>query len=307
MSAASARPPAPAPPGGGHTASWSLRALVGLAALGVGISLAWALAVALARSGGARNPIFLYNGAFAAAFVFYLAACALVVRQGVAASRWWPLALILGLALLPRLVLLSSTPALSDDLYRYIWDGKVAAAGLDPYRYAPDAPELAHLRDPLWEPVNQKSQRTPYPPAAQLVFAATYRLAPDSVKAQQVVATLADLLTIGALLLLLRRLGLPRERVLLYAWSPLPMLHFAHSAHNDALMLAPLLLALALASAEYGIRNALTVRMSRAPPIPYSAFRTPHSFPAVPRPPPDPAGTSGAGSGGTRTARGAGW
>ena len=62
--------------------------------------------------------------------------------------------LILALALLPRAILLASQPALSDDLYRYIWDGRVIAAGLDPYRYAPDAPELAPLHerfDDAWE------------------------------------------------------------------------------------------------------------------------------------------------------------
>ena len=218
--------------------------LAPLLALGLGIAVAWGIAVALA--GGGRNPILVYNGAFAVAFCLYLLAAVLIVAPRAGDPGRWALPLILALALPPRLILLASTPALSDDLYRYIWDGKVIAAGIDPYRYAPDAPELAGLRGPLWEPINQKAQHTPYPPAAQAVFALTYRLAPDSVKAQQVAATLADLLAIGALLLLLARLGLPRERVLLYAWSPLPLLHFAHSAHNDALMIAPLVLALAL-------------------------------------------------------------
>ena len=213
--------------------------------------------MALAADG--RNPILVYNGAFAVAFVLSLLAAALVLSPRLGAIGRWGLPLILALALLPRLVLLTSTPALSDDLYRYIWDGKVIAAGIDPYRYAPDAPELAHLRDRLWEPVNQKAQHTPYPPAAQAVFALTYRIAPDSIKAQQVVATLADLLVVGALLLLLARLGLPRERVLLYAWSPLPMLHFAHSAHNDALMIAPLVLALALVVGPQGTGRAARI------------------------------------------------
>ena len=214
-----------------------------LTVLGLAIALCWLVAVALARMG--LNPLGVYNGTFAVVFVLYLVAAARIVGMTVPAGRG-VLALILGLALVPRLILLSSTPALSDDLYRYIWDGKVAAAGIDPYRYAPDAPELAFLRDRLWPPINQKTQHTPYPPAAQVVFALTYRVMPDSVKAQQVVAVLADLLAIGALLLLLGRLGLPRERVLLYAWSPTPVLHFAHSAHNDALMIAAVLLALAL-------------------------------------------------------------
>jgi alpha-1,6-mannosyltransferase len=218
--------------------------LAALAALGLGGAAAWAGAVGAARAGA--NPIYAYNAAFALAFVLYLAAAALVVAGRVPARRG-TLALILVLATLPRLILLASTPALSDDLYRYIWDGKVSAAGIDPYRYAPADPALAPLRDRLWEPINQQGQHTPYPPFAQLVFAATYRLAPGSIKAQQIVAVLADLLTIGATLWLLARLRLPRERVLLYAWSPTPILHFAHSAHNDALMIAAFLAALALA------------------------------------------------------------
>lgn len=215
-----------------------------LAALGLGGAAAWVVAVALARAG--TNPIYAYNGAFAVAFVLYLVAAARVVAGRVPARRG-TLALILALAVLPRLILLAATPALSDDLYRYIWDGKVSAAGIDPYRYAPDDPALASLRDRLWAPINQRGQHTPYPPFAQLVFAATYQLAPDSLKAQQVVAVLADLLVIGALVWLLARLGLPRERVLLYAWSPTPILHFAHSAHNDAIMIAAFVAALALA------------------------------------------------------------
>jgi hypothetical protein len=220
-------------------------------ALGLAIALTWGVGVGLVRAG--RNPILTHGGAFAVAFVLYVIAGALVLRHapegaGGGPSRRHLLVLILGLALLPRAILLASQPALSDDLYRYIWDGRVIAAGIDPYRYAPAAPELAALRDPLWERINYKAAHTPYPPAAQLVFALTYRIAPDSVKAQQVVATAADLLAIGVLLGLLGRLGLARERVLLYAWSPLPALQFAHSAHNDALMVAALLLALALAT-----------------------------------------------------------
>ncbi len=215
---------------------------IALLILGLGITVCWVVAVTLARAGG--NPILVYNGAFAVAFALYLVAAGRIIAAGAPIGRG-TLAVILGLALLPRVILLGSTPALSDDLYRYIWDGKVANAGIDPYRYAPDAAELAPLRDGLWGPINQKAQHTPYPPAAQAVFALTYRLAPGSIKAQQVVAFLADLLAIGALLLLLGRLGLPRERVLLYAWSPTPVLHFAHSAHNDALMIGGVLLALA--------------------------------------------------------------
>jgi hypothetical protein len=51
-----------------------------------------------------------------------------------------------------QLAALSAPPRTSTDAYRYVWDGRVQAAGIDPYRYAPAAPELAGLRDPafLW-------------------------------------------------------------------------------------------------------------------------------------------------------------
>ena len=42
-----------------------------------------------------------------------------------------------------RATLIPRAPDLSDDLYRFVWDGRVAAAGISPYRFAPDTPELA--------------------------------------------------------------------------------------------------------------------------------------------------------------------
>ncbi|MFN8515552.1 MAG: hypothetical protein U0841_23805 [Chloroflexia bacterium] len=170
-------------------------ATIAIAVLGLGITIAWGVAVALAA--GRRNPIHIYNGAFAVAFVLYLIAAALIVSPRGGTLGRWGLPLILALALLHTSSSLASRPPSPTTTHRYIWDGKVIAAGIDPYRYAPDAPELADLRDPLWERVNQKSQHTPYPPAAQAVFALTYQLAPGSIKAQQVVATLADLAVIG--------------------------------------------------------------------------------------------------------------
>lgn len=224
----------------------------------------WVVGVALARAG--RNPLAVYNGAFAAAFALYLIACAMVLRNG---REWSPAVTssIVAVALAARLVLLCSQPALSDDLYRYVWDGKVQAAGINPYRYAPDDPRVAFLRDDLWPPINQKWQHTPYPPAAELVFAATYQIAGPNLKAQQVLAALADVAVIAALLALLRRLRLPPARVLIYAWSPLPILHFAHSAHNDALMVAPFLLALVLAAGSRPARGASGLALAFAAAI----------------------------------------
>lgn len=179
------------------------------------------------------------------AFFVYLIAAALVVRA--ARGSRGALGVVVVGAILFRVIALAHDPQLSDDVYRYVWDGRVQAAGINPYLYAPDAPDLAGLRDPLWERVNHKSQPTPYPPLSQGLFALVYRLAPDSVRAMQVTAAVLDLLVGAALWPLLRRRGLPPERALIWLWNPATVLHFAHSGHNDVLMLLPLLLALALA------------------------------------------------------------
>ena len=54
-----------------------------------------------------------------------------------------------------------------DDVYRYVWDGKVQRAGVNPYRFAPDAPQLSALRDTDWARINNRSLPTIYPPLAE--------------------------------------------------------------------------------------------------------------------------------------------
>lgn len=76
----------------------------------------------------------------------------------------------LGLAAAVGIVLVLSPVAFSDDLYRFLWDAKVGAAGIDPYRYAPADPALAELRDPLWRRINHPTIATIYPPLAQALF-----------------------------------------------------------------------------------------------------------------------------------------
>ena len=50
-------------------------------------------------------------------------------------------------------ILIFTHPTLSDDMFRYVWDGRVQAHGISPYRYPPDAPQLVFLRDAVIYPV----------------------------------------------------------------------------------------------------------------------------------------------------------
>ena len=78
-----------------------------------------------------------------AAVIF--AAVALACRSD---ARRLPLIMIVIITAAVQLPGLFSYPVTSDDAYRYVWDGRVQLAGIDPYHYVPLDPALAGLRDP---------------------------------------------------------------------------------------------------------------------------------------------------------------
>ncbi|MBI4531385.1 MAG: DUF2029 domain-containing protein, partial [Candidatus Latescibacteria bacterium] len=174
------------------------------------------------------------------AFALYIGAVLLEQKQ---IRGRYHLPLIVSFALLFRLTLFFSEPSLSDDIYRYLWDGKTQNEGINPYRYAPDARELAPLRDATYERINHKEIPTIYPPLAQVVVALTYRLRP-TVGGMKAVMIGIDVTIIYLLILLLREVGQPTSSVIVYAWNPMVVLETAGSGHNDGLAVLFLLLAL---------------------------------------------------------------
>ena len=85
--------------------------------------------------------------------------------------EYMPVTVIVIAGIVFRLCLVFSIPALSDDIYRYVWDGRVQWAGINPYEFAPVAEELAHVRDALIFPkINHPELPTIYPPIAQIAF-----------------------------------------------------------------------------------------------------------------------------------------
>lgn len=154
-------------------------------------------------------------------------------------------------AVIFRLPLLFTTPTLSDDVYRNIWDGHLVASGVNPYAEIVSSPELDTFAIPERELVNHDWMASPYLPAAQVYFGLVSILFPGSPSAFQVGAALLDLLTGWLVMDLLRRLSLPPHRGLIYLWNPLVVIEFAHGAHIDALMIASMTLAIwLLARAE---------------------------------------------------------
>lgn len=146
-------------------------------------------------------------------------------------------------ALLFRLAASLGAPALSDDLYRYLWDGRMQLHGIQPYALAPADPRLAPLRDDaVGRAVNHPEVPSIYPPLAQWSFLALAALGAGPVGVKLGMG-LADFGVVLALAALLRRRGLPDERVLLYAWNPLAVLETGGSGHLEPLGIGLLLLA----------------------------------------------------------------
>jgi alpha-1,6-mannosyltransferase len=173
---------------------------------------------------------------------FYLAAVALIWRDGLSRRA---LIAVLAVAALMRLALLLAPPYLSDDINRYVWDGRVEAAGINPYRYIPADPQLAALRDERIFPHVNRSDYAPtiYPPVAEYIFFLGTRLS-ESLTAMKATLLVFELAGVLLLLRLLDDCGLPRGRILIYAWHPLTLWEFAGSGHVDAAVVTFVVLAL---------------------------------------------------------------
>ncbi|MGH9630061.1 MAG: hypothetical protein ACRD7E_17225 [Bryobacteraceae bacterium] len=146
-------------------------------------------------------------------------------------------------------------PAFSDDVYRYRWEGKLQDAGGNPYQVRPNDPEWSELRDPAFDNVGSKDFKGGYGPLIELTELFTYRVLKTRVPdpfAQvfwfKLPSVLFDLASMVVLAALLRARGLPMERVLIYAWSPLPVFEYWVNGHNDSMPVFFVLLALLAAS-----------------------------------------------------------
>src|SRR5438552_9946396 len=172
----------------------------------------------------------------------YLAAVCLICH---ARSSRSTLVLTLLLAAAFRLSILFAPPYLSDDIYRYIWDGRVQAASINPYRYIPSDEALKNLRDEkIYSHINRRDYApTMYPPVAEAVFFVTTRVS-ESVTWMKTTMVLFEALGIWSIAQLLASFGLPRQRILIYAWHPLTVWEFAGSGHLDAMIIGFLALAL---------------------------------------------------------------
>jgi hypothetical protein len=138
---------------------------------------------------------------------------------------------ILIAAVVMRVSFLLSEPLLSDDLFRYLWEGRVQLNGFNPFAHSPNSEQLIPLRDQIWQQVAHKEVSTVYPPGSLTMFrlfaATTY--SPFIVK---LTAASADLITVAIIYIGTRKRGLAATT--LWALHPQPILEAAQNGHIEA-------------------------------------------------------------------------
>ncbi len=164
-----------------------------------------------------------------AAALFFLLPRSLSTRQTVV--------LIMALAVASRLAFLPYPP--SDDVNRYLWEGRVFSCGVSPYVYAPDSPLLSDLADtdPYHAAINHPHMPAAYPPLVLSIFSGVNRIAYHPL-AMKLLAVCFDLVAVLFLLGILKTRLLPLRWAVLYALNPLVLYAFAGEGHFDAMQAA---------------------------------------------------------------------
>ncbi|WP_125932478.1 glycosyltransferase 87 family protein [Hymenobacter glacialis] len=221
-----------------------------------------------------RTHFLQLAGLFAGALLAY----AWLLRSGLS-WRWG-----VGAALVFRLLWLPALPALSDDVYRFRWDGMLVAHGANPFRFRPDEiiadgartaipdaatrsqalPELQQL----YQQLNSPHYYSLYPPVCQYIFGAAAWLFPTStpgfVYGLRVLILAAEAAAAGLLLALLAAWGMPREWALRYLLHPLVVVELTGNLHFEGVMVFFVLLALWLLSRHRRMASAVALGLGVA-------------------------------------------
>jgi hypothetical protein len=220
------------------------RILVILAAIHVA-AFAW-----IARLSNPIQAFPFFMAGVLVATIAWLVQSIRLLRGSLPPSRRWMLLGFAGAVVARVLLLIPPTP-LSDDLYRYLWDGRVSTSGINPYRFAPSSPELAHLRDADWPLINHPDIPTIYPPLAQQFFELMDRMG-TSPRGARAIAAGFDLSVMALFAAIFHRRG-NAALALVHGWCPLAILESAGGGHVD--VLGAFFLALACLAADRARRT----------------------------------------------------
>lgn len=158
-------------------------------------------------------------------------------------------------AILFRLSLLFALPSLSDDFYRFIWDGRLLANGMHPFTelpgfYLESGNQIPGIDQLLYSHLNSQEYFTVYPPLAQFIFWISAIISPGSILGSVIVMRIFIIIAEVGSLVLIRKLlvafKVNDKNVLLYALNPLVILELTGNLHFEAFVIFFILLSLYL-------------------------------------------------------------
>jgi len=218
--------------------------------------------------GYADRPILTYLAIYLSLSLLFFSTCAILLKQPEDQFTFWTM---VAFGLLFRLSILPAEQLQEDDVYRYLWDGKVFSNNINPFEYSPsevhefkklriqnpetyykiynerNERELEKLLALKWESpkslkylerVNHPGVPTIYPPMAQFVFRAVHSIKPDSILTMRIAFLLFDVLTLFFIIGILVKLGLNKNMSAIYFWCPLMIKETLNSTHLDIIGIA---------------------------------------------------------------------
>lgn len=201
--------------------------------------------------------------------IFYFLVLTMVYLLVVRVINRQTLVWALGASVLLRLSLIAAIPELSDDFYRFIWDGRLLIKGISPYAALPstlmqDASFNQHsINQLLYQGMNSPDYFTVYPPLSQWIFSFAAWCFPDNIQGNLIlIRAFIILFETGSLVLstkIIRKYGLSENKVLIYAWNPLVIMELTGNLHFEAVMIFFVLLAVYLLQENRLVPSALAM------------------------------------------------
>lgn len=154
---------------------------------------------------------------------------------------------LLSISMIFRIIFIVAIPSLSDDYFRFIWDGKLFVNGFNPYLFIPseivntDIAKTAGLSQELYDGLNSPNYYTVYPPINQLLFSLGGFFSKfgmlAGIVAIRVPIIFAEFFLLKYIRRLLEALHLPHYFVLWYALNPLVIVELSGNLHFEGMMM----------------------------------------------------------------------
>ncbi len=163
---------------------------------------------------------------------------------------------LIGLGLVAHVLTLFSEPSLTDDLYRYLWDGILLNNGYDPFEklpiyYIENNISIRGINESLFNELNSPNYFSIYPPFSQWVFRLGAYFFPENVFFSGIIIRLIVFLFQGIgmycfYLILLKLKQATPQSLFLYFANPLLIIELSNGLHTESLMISLVLVSLYL-------------------------------------------------------------